>query len=763
MCLHHLHLSIANFTPQLPPAWPIELILKVVSKTLIIAEKPSVARDIAAALPQQLQKQGSTHLESDDWIVTWAVGHLLRLQNPDEYKPEWKSWRLSELPLLPEKFKLKPASSKTAAQLKAVKQLMGRDDVSEVVNACDAGREGELIFRYIAQYSKLKKPVKRLWLASLTAEAIQEGLKSIKPGGDYDLLADAARGRSEADWLVGMNASRAATLVLRDWLGGAASMGRVQTPTLAILVRREQEIEAFDCQDYWTVEAEFVCSEGRGYRGYFEDGKRFPSLAEAQMVVEATKGHQGVVSALEKKSVTEKQPQLYDLTSLQREASSAFGFTAAETLQIAQELYEKHKLLTYPRTDSRFLPKAEGEKLDQLLRDVSKLAPYQPHCERLLAAPIASDQVVNDAKVSDHYAIIPTGKIPSTSMAPDEKRVYDMVARRLIAALDAPCLAERTRIETTVEEKMFVTKGRRVSSPGWREVYQDVAWVKDDQQQLPAIEKGEQATPSEVSAPARQTKPPKRLNDASMLGMMETAGRLVEDDEAREAMKESGLGTPATRAATLERLIEVGYASRDKRALIPTAKGISLITLLGDHPLASPQLTGDWEHALSRIEAGELELGAFIASIFEFCSQIVEGITALPEKLTEVPKLPVEQRSPGRKPSKPLGDDIMCPGCGKQIFDGPKAWSCWQPGDPGCGLAIWKEVAGLKLEKSVALELLGPEAVTAEKIDGFTSRKGAKFSAKLALAKGDEGKWKTSFVFDDSPRAQIAGQSSADL
>jgi len=739
-----------------------------VGKTLIIAEKPSVARDIAQALPEPLQKQGNTHLEGDNWIVSWAVGHLIRLANPDEYKKEWKYWKMEDLPLAPEQFKLKPASPKTSSQLKALKALMNREDVAGVVNACDAGREGELIFRYIAQYVKLKKPTKRLWLASLTPESIQKGLKELKPGEEYDRLSDAAKGRSEADWLVGMNASRAATLVLRDWLGGAASMGRVQTPTLALLVNRELEIQNFQPEDYWTLSAQFTTKDDgergeRGaYQGNYKDGFRLKTQEEAEKILANVTGQDGKITKLDCQEVNEKQPQLYDLTSLQREASGAFGWTAAHTLGVAQSLYEQHKLLTYPRTDSRWLPAAEGEKLEDLLKQVAKLEPYRPYCEDLLSRPLPLKQVVNDSKVSDHFAIIPTGKVPSSNLPADEKRLYDMVARRLISALGEICIAERTRVETTVSgEYVFVTKGRAIKKEGWRSVYVPVAWIKNDQTILPVLKQDEEVNVSNSEVAARQTKPPKRLNDASLLGMMETAGKFVDDDDAREAMKEGGLGTPATRAATIERLIQVGYASRDKRAIIPTQKGIQLIQLLGEHPLASPQLTGEWEHQLSLIAAGQAQHVQFIQQIKSFCTEIVQDMQNLPEQLKDIPKLPEDQRGNiKRSPAKPLGEDIKCPGCGKPVMDGKKSWSCWQPGDPGCGTAIWKTVAGLKLSKEVALELLGPEHCTKQVLQGFTSKKGSKFAARLELIRVESGKWGTKFIFEDNKPTSAQTESA---
>lgn len=723
-------------------------------KTLIISEKPSVGRDLAKAVPGQTFKRSAdgNYLESEKVIVSWAVGHLLRLANPEEYNPDWKTWRMSDLPLLPPGgFNLKPVQS-SAKQLKTLKSLLGRDDVTQIINACDAGREGELIFRYIMQAARCRKPVKRLWLASLTDEAISDGLRNVKPSADYDRLADAARCRSEADWLVGMNASRAATLSLRAALGGSCSIGRVQTPTLAILVRREIEIRDFVAEDFWIVEAAFTTDRDAGarrYTGAYEDGKRLKTAAEAEKIAGAVRGSAGVIDKVERKTVTEKAPNLYDLTLLQREASSAFGFTAKRTLEIAQTLYEQHKVLTYPRTDSRWLTADMGAKLPDLLAALTAVPVLGPHAARIAAAgPLPLTQVVNDAKVTDHHAIIPTGKTPPASMTKDEAKLYGMVCRRLLAALSDASIVQRTRVQTTAADHVFISKGRIVTSPGWRQVYDGVSWFKTEEQILPDLDEGEQVTAAEADSVAKQTQPPKRMSDATLLGAMETAGKLVDDDEAREAMKDSGLGTPATRASIIERLISAEYVSRDKKTLVPTPKGIQLIELIDSHPLASAGLTGDWERRLSHIEAGTDTREAFMADLHAFSGQIVTELGALarnPEVLAAA-RVAAEQAAA----ATPETDKTVlapCPNCKLPLRESKKAWSCWSREHPGCGMTIWKVIAKKKITRTVALELATKHR-TAEPVTGFTSKAGKTFDAKLKLARNPDGSPKVVFDFD---------------
>lgn len=719
------------------------------AKTLIISEKPSVGRDIAAAIPGQTFKRSAdgSHLESEKVIITWAVGHLLRLANPEEYKPEWKKWRREDLPLWPDEFKLKPIDS-SKKQLQAVRTLLKRTDIKEVINACDAGREGELIFRYIMQAAKCSMPVRRLWLASMTEESIRDGLANLKPGDDYDGLADAARCRSEADWIVGMNGSRAATLTLRPALGGACSIGRVQTPTLAILVNRELQIRNFKPEDYWIVEATFATDadgHARRYPGVYQDGKRIQTEAEAQQIAEQVRGQGGKITKLEQKQVKEKAPALYDLTSLQREASNHFGWTAKKTLEVAQRLYEQHKLLTYPRTDSRWLTEDIGKCLPELLTNLAKMSVYAPHTTRLLASDLPFKQVVNNAKVTDHHAIIPTGKVPSPDLSKEDKQLYDMVTRRLLAALSPASVAQRTRVETTVREHLFVTKGRIIVVAGWRAVYEGVKWFKTEEQALPELKENEAVTTLQSEFVAKQTQPPKRLSDAGLLGAMETAGKLVDDDETREAMKESGLGTPATRASIIERLIGAKYVAREGKALVPTEKGVKLIQLLGEHPLTSPSLTGEWERRMGLISRAEDSRASFMTDLRAFTQGMV-GELAL---LADNPAVIQATREAADATEGEEADNILapCPNCGRPLRESPKSWSCWSPAHPGCGMAIWKTMSQRRIPKKAALEL-ATQHRTSEKITGFKSKAGKPFDAHLKLARKPDGTPKVTFDFD---------------
>src|SRR5919198_3210364 len=590
-------------------------------KTLVIAEKPSVGRDLAAALPGTFkQSQDKTHLVGDDYIVSWAVGHLVGLAAPEEYDERLKKWRFADLPIVPKKFKLVPNDEKAKKQLKALHKLMKSKDVDLIVNACDAGREGELIFAYLYETSSVKKPVKRLWLNSMTKKAMEEAFQHLRDGGEMRLLEEAARSRSEADWLVGMNATRAASIRLRAAFDGAVSLGRVQTPTLALVVRRELDIRAFVPEPYWLVEASFAAPEERLYSGRDLGGKRIPE-DEAKKIVEEATGRPGLVTKLEKKEERERPELLYDLTSLQRNANVLFGFTARRTLAAAQKLYEEHKAITYPRTSSRFLTSdmiGEIKPTADFVGRNSKYSEAAKYVTRLEKLPLG--RIVNDARVEDHHAIIPTkSEHDLTKMGPDESRVYDLVAKRFLAAFHPEAVFERTRVETTVEEHVFRTTGRVLLEAGWKSVYGEEAngQSKDDDsggdQLLPVLREGEQVDTRSVESLRKETQPPRRFTEASLLAAMETAGKDIEDAELREAMKDSGIGTPATRAAIIERLLQVGYLEREGRALHATEKGIQVINLLGDHPLTSPKMTGDWERRLARIEHGEDTRPAFMS------------------------------------------------------------------------------------------------------------------------------------------------------
>src|SRR5919106_713947 len=543
-------------------------------KTLVIAEKPSVARDLASALPgSNKQAKEKTHLEGDDYVITWAVGHLVGLAEPDAYDPKLKKWRFADLPIIPEEFKLVPNDERAAKQLRAIHRLMADPEVDQIVNACDAGREGELIFAYVYDTAKAKKPVQRLWLSSMTKKAIAEAFGHLREGEEMKPLEAAARSRSEADWVVGMNATRAASIRLRAAFDGAVSLGRVQPPTLALVARREEEIRAFKPEPYWLVEARFEATQNRAYSGRYLGGKRLPEETAATAIVEAVTGKPGEITKLEKKEERERPQLLYDLTSLQRHANTLYGFSARRTLAAAQRLYEEHKALTYPRTNSRFLTGDMVPEIKPTVEHVGRGHAYEKAAKYVLElSSLPLGRVVNDAKVQDHHAIIPTNSDHDLSkMGSDEVKVYDLVAKRFLAVFHPEAVFERTRVETTVREQVFRTSGRRLVEAGWGAVDGELSEgdrSEDDSggdQLLPRLEQGEGVQTLEVEWMRKETQPPRRYSDASLLGAMETAGKEIDDAELREAMKDSGIGTPATRASIIERLVDVGYIERDGR------------------------------------------------------------------------------------------------------------------------------------------------------------------------------------------------------
>jgi DNA topoisomerase-3 len=725
-------------------------------KTLIIAEKPSVGRDLTRALPGAFTKHDG-YLESDTHVVTWAVGHLVQLAEPDEYDPKYKKWRMADLPIVPDRFKLVVRDERSRKQMTVITRQLKREDVEEVINACDAGREGELIFAWTYEQAGARKPVERLWLSSMTAKAIKDAFAQLRPGREMQRLEQAARSRSEADWIVGMNATRAATIRLRSSFDGAVSLGRVQTPTLAIVARREEEIRAFVPEPYWLVDAVFEPTDGRGkagderseaggrrYAGRYHAGAqpRLKTAEEAEAIVAAVRGRAGEITKLDTSTKKERAPLLYDLTTLQREMNTRFGFSARRTLAAAQRLYEDHKALTYPRTNSRFLTSdmaGEIKPIAGLVGERSEYARAAAYVTGLDMLPLG--RVVNDAKVTDHHAIIPTNsKHPVEKMSDDDRRVYDAVVRRFLAVFHPDAVFENTRLETTVESHIFRTHGRVLVVPGWRGVYGEGLEQRsaddDDEgadQTLPKLAQGEPVDTVSVESAEKETKPPRRYSDASLLAAMETAGKLVDDDELREAMKDSGIGTPATRAAIIERLIDVGYLEREGRALVCTEKGLGVIRLLGAHPLTSPSLTGDWEHRLGRIEVGEEAREAFMRDIAAFAGQTVGELDA---KLKEV-----------RIPRANLGP---CPICGHDIVENRKGFSCWSREDPGCGFVIWKSKAGKTLPAAVARELIS-RGRTERPVTGFKGRSGRSFRARLALMQTEDGKWRVEF---DEPWAR---------
>jgi DNA topoisomerase-3 len=725
------------------------------SKILVVAEKPSVGRDLARVLPGPFARHEG-YLEGPEHVISWAVGHLVQLAEPDEYDPKFKRWRMADLPIVPERFKLVVRDERSRKQMSVVSAQLHRKDIDEVINACDAGREGELIFAYIYEKAGSKLPVRRLWLSSMTNAAMREAFASLRPASELALLEQAARSRSEADWIVGMNATRAATIRLRSSFDGAVSLGRVQTPTLAIIARREEEIRAFTPEPYWLVDARFEPSGdgARRYDGRFHAGAkpRLASEAEALAIVDAVRdtnggtGGAGEITKVEKREVTERAPMLYDLTSLQRDANTRFGFSARRTLSAAQRLYEEHKALTYPRTSSRFLTSDMVDEIKPTAELVGARPEYAAaarYVTSLDVLPLA--RVVDDAKVSDHHAIIPTrAEHPVEKMDGDDLRVYDLVVRRFLAVFHPDAVLENTRVETTVAGHVFRTRGKVLLVPGWRGVYlaepdearaADAGGDDDEprEAELPRLEQGEPSRVLEVESLAKETKPPRRYSDASLLGAMETAGRLVDDEALREAMKDSGIGTPATRAAIIERLIDVGYVERDGRALVATEKGLNVIRLLGEHALTSPDLTGAWEQRLGRIERGEDSRERFMRDIAGFARETVE---VLDETLKDV-----------RIPRATLGP---CAVCGHEITENRKGYSCWSRTDPGCGFVIWKSKAGKTLPIAVARELIAA-GFTERPVTGFRGRTGRSFRARLTLAQTPEGKWRVDF---DEPWAR---------
>jgi DNA topoisomerase-3 len=735
------------------------------SKTLLVAEKPSVGQDLARVLPGPFKKQEG-YLEGPDHVVTWAVGHLVQLAEPEAYNAKFKSWRMADLPIVPDRFKLEVRDERSRKQMTVVTKQLGREDVDEVVNACDAGREGELIFAYLFEKAKGKKPVKRLWLKSMTNAAMKEALGALRPSEEFELLEQAARSRSESDWIVGMNATRAATIRLRSSFDGAVSLGRVQTPTLAIVARREEEIKSFKPEPYWLVDATFAAgpldgeSAGeRVYIGHFAappgspgttKGPRIGTEQEALAIVGACEGRPGTITKLEKKEQREKAPMLYDLTTLQREANNRYGFSAKRTLAAAQRLYEEHKALTYPRTSSRYLTTDMVEEIKPIAELVGAHSEYKKGADYVVGLDVLPlGRVVNDEKVTDHHAIIPTRSEHNLEkMGSDDRRVYDMAVRRFLAVFHPEAVFENTRIETTVlpaaeqdgAGHVFRTRGKLLQVPGWRGVYDEVAAdakgadAKGDgdeedetDQQLPRLLADEQVQTRKIESTRKETKPPRRYSDASLLGAMETAGKLVDDDELRETMKESGIGTPATRAAIIERLITVGYIERDGRALVATEKGLNVIRLLNEHALTSPELTGSWEQRLGKIERGEDSRKQFMSDIAGFAQDTVKK---LDETLKDV-----------RIPRARLGP---CPVCGHEIVENRKGYSCWAREDPGCGFVIWKSKAGKTLPLAIAKELI-KTGYTAQAVTGFRGRSGRSFRAHLALSQTDEGKWRVEF------------------
>ncbi|SFU55823.1 DNA topoisomerase-3 [Nitrosomonas eutropha] len=703
------------------------------SKKLIIAEKPSVANDIARVLGG-FTKQGD-YFESDEYVLSSAIGHLLELIVPEEYEVKRGKWSFDHLPVIPPRFDLAPIE-KTMDRLKLLSRLIKRKDVDMLINACDAGREGELIFRYIVRHTGSKKPIKRLWLQSMTPVAIREAFTNLLEDSEVQPLADAAVSRSEADWLVGINGTRVMT-AFNSQEGGfhKTTVGRVQTPTLAILVEREEAIKKFVARDYWEIHAVFQAESGSYKAKWFDESfskrkdesesraDRIWDHARAEAIRDKCHGRTGIVSE-ESKPARENCPLLYDLTSLQREANSRFGFSAKTTLGLAQALYEKHKVLTYPRTDSRALP----EDYPETVRDTLQ-ALKESHYDQFASQILKSDwvkpnkRIFNNAKVSDHFAIIPTALVPKKLNEAEEK-LYDLVTKRFLAIFyPAAEFLITTRI-TRVEDEPFKTEGKVLVHAGWQTVYGKVESVRGQEEEsvLVAVTPGEAVLAQEVTAVANQTRPPARYNESTLLSAMEGAGKLVEDEELRAAMSAKGLGTPATRAAIIEGLIHENYVERAGRELQPTAKAFSLVTLLRGikvPELISPELTGDWEFKLRQIEQGQLKRDVFMEKIATMTHHIVE-------------------QAKNHRGKTISGDfatlQVPCPKCSGVIKETYKKFQCQQ-----CDFALWKILAGRQFEVNEMETLISTREVGP--LSGFRSKMGRAFNALVRLTDDHEMKF----------------------
>jgi DNA topoisomerase-3 len=706
------------------------------SKSLIIAEKPSVAGDIAKAIGgfKKIADGDESFYESDSYVLSSAVGHLVELCLPGDMDKQKGKWTFAALPVIPEEFALKPIE-RSEGRLRLLKKLMKRADVTSLINACDAGREGELIFRYIVKLAACKKPIQRLWLQSMTPASIRDGFAHLRPGSELEPLASAAVCRSESDWLVGINGTRALT-AFNSRNGGfqLTPVGRVQTPTLAIVVERDQKIKTFVPKSYWEVHATFAAKAGiypgRWFKEDFAKDDKNPDAkpdrlwteAEARALEEKCRGKDGVVTE-EKKPASQMSPPLYDLTTLQKEANSRLSLSAKRTLQIAQRLYEHHKVLTYPRTDSRALPEDYIDTVKQVLKNLrgSHLGAF---ASRILAENWVkpTKRVFNNAKVSDHFAITPTLESPD-KLDEFERKVYDMVAKRFLSVFYPAAEFEVTTRITRVEDEPFKTEGKILVFPGWLEIYGREE--QDEQAALVAVQENETVKTQEIEVKSLETRPPARYTEATLLSAMEGAGKLIEDEELREAMAAKGLGTPATRAATIEGLLAEEYLRREGREISSTPKASALMELLHavDIPaLASPEMTGEWEYKLKQMERGELARSHFMKEIVGLTQTIVEKAKGFEESGYE-PK-PLDFNAPN---GQPMVETLRN----------------YEAGDKS--ITLRKVVAGRLLEPLELKELLEKRLIGP--LQGFRSKAGWPFAAALKLNDKNE----IEFVFDNTP------------
>ncbi len=715
-------------------------------KILVVAEKPSVGRDLARVLNCRQKQDG--FIEGEKYIVTWCIGHLVTLFNPEDYDASYKRWHLEPLPILPDEIRLKVVD-KVAKQYEVIKMLMKSTNVTSLVCATDAGREGELIFRYVYKMAGCNKPFGRLWISSMVDKAIEDGFEKIKPGKEFDNLYESARCRSEADWLVGINITRAYTVRY----GNLFSVGRVQTPTLAILVQRQEEINKFVPKDYWEILADYGNFTGLWYN---KEEKETRTYKQEQVieVVQKVKGKNGIIAAIEEEDKKDLQPFLYDLNELQRDANRKFGFSAKKTLGLAQDLYEKYKAITYPRTDSRFLTADMIPELRPLIKTIGESSEaYTVFTEHLLSQKKLqiTKRIVDDKKVSDHHAIIPTGKM--LKMAPEHEQIFNLVVLRLLAVFYPEHLYTVTTVTAEVRDETFISKGKMIKQEGWKEVYKgsesgsagkedsggksgkngnDDEGSKD--QTLPQLKVGDEVKVHHADVLEKKTKPPAHYTEATLLGAMEHAGRFVEDEELKSHLRDRGLGTAATRAGIIERIIDVGYVERKGKKLIPTNKGTDLIKIVPEL-LKSPEMTGEWEQRLNYINKGKLNPDEFIRDIRSY----VKYVVAEAKKFEIKPLLSDDSKRPSG--TKIDGSPIAtCPVCKEgEIVGHSKGYRCTNL-RKGCSFSLALNILG----KYIPPEQIAKMAESGETdiIKGFTSKNGKQFSARLSYTEAGKLQFK---------------------
>jgi DNA topoisomerase-3 len=736
-------------------------------KRLIICEKASVQRDVVGALPGTFKKNGDL-FESDEFVVGAASGHLVEQLEPDEYDAKYKRWKFEDLPIIPETPQYEARGDRAVKQLGVLHRAMKRKDVDVIVNACDAGREGELIFKLIYQTSGVDKPVERAWFSSMTKGAIRDAFDHLRDDDQMKPLEAAARARETADWLVGYNATRAATVKVGS-PRNPIPIGRVKTPTLALIARRDEVIKAFVPVPYWEVAADFTSQSGKPYGGRWLDGTRksTPTADEAEAIAAAVRtASEARVVRVEKSPRVEQPKLLFDLTSLQREANSKFGFTAKRTLSAAQSLYDTHKLLTYPRTNSKYLTTDMVDSLKTIAANVGGADAQYAKAGQFVAglASLPLGRIVADDKVGDHHAIIPTeGPQELSGIGPDERKIYDLVARRFLAAFHPPARKEVTSVDTEAAGHLFRSSGTVIVDPGFLAVYDTAAPVEpeaptdaepdeagDEEQSektlLPALAEGETSAIDDVQVLAKETSPPRHFTENSLLQAMESAGKLVDEEELAEAMRDSGLGTPATRAQTIEDLISNRYVEREGRQLLATPKGLAVIKMLGDLDITSPSLTGEWEHRLQRIQEGVESSDAFMRDIRAYTTKIVDWFA---DKDRDAMK--IERREIG-----------PCPWCDGTIVEMPVSYSCRSKKEPGCGYTLWRQQGSKEVTPEEAEELVRQKIDPATLAAAGVRELGAHPETALAVTAriGRYGPYVTEALPEDAP-AKAKGRTAS--